>query len=445
MLLKTEDFIVEEIEIEEGIYVYDIEVEDNHNFFANDILVHNSNYYYFEPYIEKQLGKSSEELNDDELVDFLKNLDRDLLGPLIQNYIDYPTKILNSVKNVMSMKQEAVARYGLYYAKKMYTLTLLENEGIRYHDPYYKITGLAIKKMLYAPQTREWMKELSYIISNGKYMDFHNKFIEIERKFYNAHVDDIAFIKTVNYETSKNVWRTIEDSGIPIQVKAALIYNNLIDKIEHDKYNQPIQDGEKIKFIYLKEEDKNRYPTIGWPNREIFKNFIYDIKLDSYIDYDTMFDKTVISSIKNLVKLRKLSRDEVINIFKNDFEFLKNYMVEYILNSIRVYNSLIRKYNKGESNIDIDECVKKCDSLIDIVKIADECRDIDDIKKIIDSLGIDEFEWILPHKFKTFENNIKINRVRTKEEREIIERERERLKVEREKKKAKTHSLFDLL
>ena len=39
-MLETEDFIVEDLGIQEQ-WVYDIEVEDNHNFFANCVLVHN--------------------------------------------------------------------------------------------------------------------------------------------------------------------------------------------------------------------------------------------------------------------------------------------------------------------------------------------------------------------------------------------------------------------
>ena len=43
MLKEVDRYEIEEVEHEET-YVYDIEVEDNHNFFGNDILVHNSAY-----------------------------------------------------------------------------------------------------------------------------------------------------------------------------------------------------------------------------------------------------------------------------------------------------------------------------------------------------------------------------------------------------------------
>ena len=42
-ITKTSNFKIESLGIQE-IDVYDIEVEKHHNFFANDILVHNSIY-----------------------------------------------------------------------------------------------------------------------------------------------------------------------------------------------------------------------------------------------------------------------------------------------------------------------------------------------------------------------------------------------------------------
>ena len=47
MLKKEEIVSIEEIDNQEGEYVYDAEVEDTHTFFGNDILLHNSIYVEF--------------------------------------------------------------------------------------------------------------------------------------------------------------------------------------------------------------------------------------------------------------------------------------------------------------------------------------------------------------------------------------------------------------
>jgi len=68
-LMKNNNYeIVEDFEIEDlGIvedYVYDIEIEHNHNFFANDILVHNSCFFDLEPNFYLNILKKSTENMD---------------------------------------------------------------------------------------------------------------------------------------------------------------------------------------------------------------------------------------------------------------------------------------------------------------------------------------------------------------------------------------------
>ena len=46
--IQIEDIdVIEQLDDFKDEYVYDLEVEDTHNFFANDILAHNSIYYEF--------------------------------------------------------------------------------------------------------------------------------------------------------------------------------------------------------------------------------------------------------------------------------------------------------------------------------------------------------------------------------------------------------------
>jgi hypothetical protein len=58
-----------------------------------------------------------------------------------------------------------------------------------------------------------------------------------------------------------------------------------------------IQEGEKLKFTYLKMPNHFQEPVISFPTR-IPKEF----GLDDYIDYDTQFEKTFIEPIKVIVE-----------------------------------------------------------------------------------------------------------------------------------------------
>ena len=65
---ETNNFTVEclgEMELD----VYDIEVDDNHNFFANDFLVHNSIIYSANSIVEKFVPKNASKENITEFLD----------------------------------------------------------------------------------------------------------------------------------------------------------------------------------------------------------------------------------------------------------------------------------------------------------------------------------------------------------------------------------------
>ena len=57
MNILENNFEIEDLGIQE-LDVYDIEVENNHNFFGNDILIHNSGYYTIAPIMNEIIKKN---------------------------------------------------------------------------------------------------------------------------------------------------------------------------------------------------------------------------------------------------------------------------------------------------------------------------------------------------------------------------------------------------
>ena len=71
-----------------------------------------------------------------------------------------------------------------------------------------------------------------------------------------------------------------------MHVKVYLVYNHLVRTQKLENKYQIIQDGDKIKFIYLKEPNHVKENTVAM-NGQMFKEF----DLHPYIDFDTQFQK----------------------------------------------------------------------------------------------------------------------------------------------------------
>ena len=85
--------------------------------------------------------------------------------------------------------------------------------------------------------------------------------------------------------------------GTPIHVRAALLYNHYVKKHGLDKKYQLIREGDKIKFVYLRTPNPIHENIIGFLT-ELPKEF----GLESFVDYDTQFDKTFVEPLKTIIE-----------------------------------------------------------------------------------------------------------------------------------------------
>jgi DNA polymerase elongation subunit (family B) len=76
-------------------------------------------------------------------------------------------------------------------------------------------------------------------------------------------------------------------------VKGALIYNHKIEEMNLQNKYPLIQEGDKIKFIKLKQANPFKFDVISY-----ISTLPKEFKLQPYIDYDVMFDKTFLDPMK---------------------------------------------------------------------------------------------------------------------------------------------------
>lgn len=288
--------------------VYDIEVEDNHNFFANDILVHNSNYLNLAPLFTKLNIDPKKE--PEKAIKILTDFADNKLSVVIEDRFEKIADYLN-VKNLISMKRECIAINGFFCSKKKYALAVVDNEGVKFSSdaPYFKIMGLEVIKAAAFPKfIREGLKEVLSAILMRDEAHVQKVVKTIKDDFYSRPINDIAFIKTAN-EINKWVDSNGDcKKGTPVHCRAAIYYNKYIKTFENNLSD--IEDGEKICYMYLRQN-----PFI--PSHVIaFKEWSTDLEeLRPYLDIDLMYKKNFLSPCNIMLESVKYSPEEINFLF----------------------------------------------------------------------------------------------------------------------------------
>ena len=119
---------------------------------------------------------------------------------------------------------------------------------------------------------------------------------EFREQFKTENIADISFPRTANNLKKYSDPDHIYTKGTPIHIRGVLIYNKLLKQHKLERKYPVVQEGEKIKFIYLK------LPNIIKENIISFPNVLpVEFDLNNYIDYDLQFEKSYLDPLKLVV------------------------------------------------------------------------------------------------------------------------------------------------
>jgi len=227
MLVKYhDDYTVEDLGICEE-WVYDIEVKNNHNFFANSILIHNSAYLLYDLPFNKY-----EDIH--QLVNYVQSIAREL-GEIYNNALEYYLcnfAGLNPEYNTMDFKSEVIAYKGFFNTKKFYSLAKCWDEGVFFEEkPKLKTTGGQIKKSDVTQITKKLLTEIYHILvtdinQNDIIKMYRMIFIGLKNKYKLQISEDIENMEFTSFSVPKK-WGSTEKS-IPPFVTGAKLYNAII-------------------------------------------------------------------------------------------------------------------------------------------------------------------------------------------------------------------------
>ncbi len=226
------------------------------------------------------------------VIKFMNKVCDDKIQPFIDSSYQELADYVNAYQQRMEMKRESLADKAIWTAKKRYILNVHDSEGVAYAKPKLKIMGLEAVKSSTPSACRQKIKEAINIIMTQTQDDLH-KFIEqFRNEFKELPVEDISFPRSVNGLTEYGDAANIFKKGTPIHVKGALVYNHFLRELKLNKRYQEIQEGEKIKFVYLKQPNIFNNNTLAFISALPKK-----LGAEQYIDYDLQFEKSFLEPL----------------------------------------------------------------------------------------------------------------------------------------------------
>ncbi|BCU98933.1 MAG: hypothetical protein CM15mV24_1580 [Bellamyvirus sp.] len=166
----------------------------------------------------------------------------------------------------------------------------------------------AVKSSTPAP-CRKMIKDALKLMMTGTEEDVIDFIDKSCAEFKTLPPEQISFPRSVSdvvkYKSSSDIYI----KGTPIHIRGALLFNHYIkEKKLTNKYSL-IQNGEKIKFCYLKK------PNIIHENIISFiQDFPRELGLDKYIDYDLQFEKSFVEPLKAILDAIGWNVEKTVNL-----------------------------------------------------------------------------------------------------------------------------------
>lgn len=246
------------------------------------------------PLVDKFLSNKSDDKTT--VVQLLDKICEDKLEPFIEQSYTELANYVSAYEQKMIMKRENISERGIWTAKKRYILNVWNSEGVQYSEPKLKMMGIeAVKSSTPAP-CRTMIKDGLKLMMSGteeEVIDFIDK---CRKEFKALPPEQIAFPRSVSDVVKYRSYSDIYSKGTPIHCRGALLFNHYIKEKKLDNKYSLINNGEKIKFIYLKKPNIIQENVISF-----IQDFPHELGLDKYIDYELQFEKSFLDPLKSIL------------------------------------------------------------------------------------------------------------------------------------------------
>lgn len=250
------------------------------------------------PIVEKTMPNVDVD-NDDEMATAILEVADNVQTFINKSYDVMAKRFFNIEEHRYDIKQEVISKASIWLAKKRYAQWIINNNGVACDE--LEVKGLDVVRSSFPTRFRAFMTEiLKDILKDIPKQEIDDKIVALKRQVKNESVQDIAKTSAV-----KNVTKYLKmmDKGAvvgecakstPAHVKASIIHNQFIKKFKIQA--EPIRNGEKIKWIYLKNNELglDALAFRGYEDPPELMEFI-----EKYADKDKLFERELEGKLRD--------------------------------------------------------------------------------------------------------------------------------------------------
>ena len=263
-----------------------------------------SNYFHAEPLL-RHLYPNFDQMDEGKRDDLLEKMALKYQDLITEYYDTLAREAFNIQEHRLEMKTECTIRSGFFSGKRRYAQYITKKEGIEVED--IDVKGLDFMKSNFPPLFKKFFNEiLNKILFGATRNEIDQEILEFKNSLDTLPLEMLGKptgVKDIKKYIERppgagNIFTTLK-TGAPVNVKAAVRYNDFLKFKGLDKQHSQIVQGDKIKWVYLK-DNPYKIDTMGFLDfdfPEEIRKFV-----EHYIDRDKAFDSILKNKLESFYK-----------------------------------------------------------------------------------------------------------------------------------------------
>jgi DNA polymerase elongation subunit (family B) len=289
-VIKTTELIANQY------YTKNIGKEADYNVYTDT----DSVFYQAAPLV-KARNPEIDENSDEQMIPAILSVAKEVEEHINKVYDMMAYKMFNVDTHRFDIKQETIAKGGFWVSKKRYAQWIINDNTVDCDK--LDVKGLDVKRSSFPVYFKEVMSTvLMDILKDEDKKKLDDKILNYKDGMTNQPFVNIAknsAVKDMSKYRFKDQALGEFMKGTPAHVKAALTYNQLLKKFDAPYKYEPMKDGDKIKWVYLKKNPLGLQTTgfTGHSDPPEINAFI-----EQYIDYDLIWEKELNNKLDDFYK-----------------------------------------------------------------------------------------------------------------------------------------------